>query len=102
MPVQIARITEVIRETPRITTLRFDLEMKAAPNQYVMVWIPGVDEKPLSLSYIGEKCGVTALAQGPFTKSFCERKEELSWETKPLRATVHAASEGTSASPKSP
>ncbi|MEK6977028.1 MAG: dihydroorotate dehydrogenase electron transfer subunit [Candidatus Hydrothermarchaeota archaeon] len=74
MPVQIARITEVIRETPRITTLRFDLEMKAAPNQYVMVWIPGVDEKPLSLSYIGEKCGVTALAQGPFTKSFCERK----------------------------
>ena len=44
MPVQIARITEVIRETPRITTLRFDLEMKAAPNQYVMVWIPGVDE----------------------------------------------------------
>ncbi len=49
MPV-IVTITGVIRETPTITTIRFDHRFEAGFGQVVMVWAPGVDEVPMALS----------------------------------------------------
>jgi dihydroorotate dehydrogenase electron transfer subunit len=44
------RITEVVRETPSITTLYFDRVFPSHPGQFAMVWLRGVDEVPMALS----------------------------------------------------
>jgi len=48
-----AVITEIIRETPTIITLVTDIELDAAPGQFVMVWVRGLDEIPMALSHPG-------------------------------------------------
>ncbi|MCI4352435.1 MAG: dihydroorotate dehydrogenase electron transfer subunit [Thermoplasmata archaeon] len=45
-------------------TLRFRFPPPAAPGQFVMIWIPGDDELPMSLSYTGDPKGVTIKAMG--------------------------------------
>ncbi len=49
---RIVRIVETRRETPTIKSLSFfDSEAaKAKPGQFLMVWIPGIDEIPMSIS----------------------------------------------------
>ncbi len=47
LPVSILRIKE---ETPLIRTFVFDRSFEFFPGQFVMVWIPGVDEIPMALS----------------------------------------------------
>lgn len=44
-------IEKVIDETPYIRTFVLDRTFRANPGQYVMVWVRGVDEVPMSLSY---------------------------------------------------
>ncbi|MCK4938387.1 MAG: dihydroorotate dehydrogenase electron transfer subunit [Methanosarcinales archaeon] len=51
MKPQNAVITEVIHETPTITTLKTDIELDAQPGQFVMVWVRGLDEVPMALSH---------------------------------------------------
>jgi len=46
-----ARITRVADETPSIKTFFLDLKLGGKPGQFVMVWIRGVDEIPMSPSY---------------------------------------------------
>ena len=61
----IARITERVVETPSTVTLRFPYGPAAAPGQFVMLWVPGDDELPMSLSYVdGPSRGVTVKAMG--------------------------------------
>jgi len=57
MPMDIVRIVSVKKETQNVKTIYFEWESaeKAQPGQFVMVWIPGVDEIPLSLSNVGSK-----------------------------------------------
>ena len=43
-------IQEVVSETPLIRSFRLDKQLDPAPGQYVMVWIRGVDEIPMSFS----------------------------------------------------
>ena len=57
-------IRSVHVETPSTVTLRFDFPSPADPGQFVMVWLPGDDELPMSLSYPGEPKGVTIKAMG--------------------------------------
>ena len=54
-------------ETPTIKTLRFEDDIPAVAGQFVMVWIPGVDEVPMSLSHLGERKGITVARVGPAT-----------------------------------
>ncbi len=44
-------ITKVVDETPTIRTFFFDTSFELIPGQFVMVWIRGVDEIPMALSY---------------------------------------------------
>jgi dihydroorotate dehydrogenase electron transfer subunit len=61
----IAEVTECVRETPSTVTLRFDFAPSAEPGQFVMIWFPGDDELPMSLSYTeGSSKGVTIKAMG--------------------------------------
>ncbi|HXX55874.1 MAG TPA: dihydroorotate dehydrogenase electron transfer subunit [Methanoregula sp.] len=43
-------ITRIKRETPSIRTFFFDRQFSFSPGQFVMVWVPGVDEVPMALS----------------------------------------------------
>ncbi len=45
------RITRIVEETPSTKTFFLDTSLEYIPGQYVMVWIHGVDEIPMSLSY---------------------------------------------------
>jgi len=61
----IVTVTERVPETPSTVTLRFDYPVRAEPGQFVMIWFPGDDELPMSLSYTGGSSkGVTIKAMG--------------------------------------
>ncbi|MGQ9469488.1 MAG: dihydroorotate dehydrogenase electron transfer subunit [Nitrososphaerales archaeon] len=49
---RIVRILDVVDESPTVRTLTFkdDLCSKAKPGQFMMIWIPEVDEIPMSIS----------------------------------------------------
>lgn len=58
-------VTERVEETPSTVTLRFPYVPIAEPGQFVMVWVPGDDELPMSLSYPeGPSKGVTVKVMG--------------------------------------
>jgi dihydroorotate dehydrogenase electron transfer subunit len=58
-------------ETPSIKTIFFDATLEAEPGQFVMIWIPSVDEVPMSLSYIGNEKGITVKNIGEATNALC-------------------------------
>jgi dihydroorotate dehydrogenase electron transfer subunit len=65
---QVARIVERRDETPHVRTFVFDLSLAGQPGQFVMAWLPGVDEKPFSL--VRDKPVTLAVARvGPFTEA---------------------------------
>jgi dihydroorotate dehydrogenase electron transfer subunit len=47
---QVVSITDIVEETPSIRSFYFDSEFEFTPGQFVMVWVPGVDEIPMALS----------------------------------------------------
>jgi len=54
------------------TTLIFRADMEATPGQFAMVWLPDVDEVPMSLSHICDgEVGITVKAVGEATKALC-------------------------------
>jgi dihydroorotate dehydrogenase electron transfer subunit len=60
----VVEITGIKNECKNIKTIRFNLKRNAVPGQFVMVWIPGIDEVPMSLSYLGEAKGITVEERG--------------------------------------
>ncbi len=63
-------VSEVVPETPTTVTLTFPYPPAAEPGQFVMVWLPGQDELPMSLSRTeGPVKGVTIKAMGETTRS---------------------------------
>jgi len=75
---RIVRIQDVKEETPTVKSIAFrdDQCSKAKPGQFVMIWIPGIDEVPMSLSLIGRDgtSGVTVRKRGEATNALCEKK----------------------------
>lgn len=59
---RIVPVEEIRRETPTIKSFIFRDEAcsKASPGQFVMVWIPGLDEVPMGLSTMGPR-GLSAI-----------------------------------------
>lgn len=69
------KIIGIIDENPQVKTFYFQHELKSQHGQFVMVWIPGTDQKPLSVSYDdGEKFGLTVFKRGPFTSKLFEMR----------------------------
>ena len=75
---RIVKIQEVKRESPTVKTFTFHDKLcgKAEPGQFVMIWIPGVDEIPMSLSNISSKglASISAADVGEATKALNQRK----------------------------
>jgi len=59
-------IVEVRVETPTIRTFALDGEIQAVPGQFVMAWLPRLDEKPFSLSGAAP-IALTVDRVGPFS-----------------------------------
>ncbi|MEM4233231.1 MAG: dihydroorotate dehydrogenase electron transfer subunit, partial [Thermoplasmata archaeon] len=63
------RIVRQVEETPSIRTVMLDAPSAAVPGQFVMVWVPEVDEFPMSVSYIGRTMGITYQVVGDGTRA---------------------------------
>lgn len=68
--IKIIKVAEKIQETPNIVTLKFNETIDAKPGQFLMVWIPGISEKPFSISYL-PGIGITVIDVGPFSHRLC-------------------------------
>jgi len=69
-------IKKIIKETEFVKTFVFDGDLGARPGQFVLLWLPRLDEKPISVSYCGEnEFWMTVFAVGPFSKKMHELKE---------------------------
>ncbi len=65
----ILRVHKKQVESPEFATLFFEYEMPFKPGQFIMVWIPGIDEKPYTISYHSKnRFAVTIEAKGIFSK----------------------------------
>ncbi len=73
---RIAEIIDVKKENPIVKTLIFDYDKKTIPGQFFMVWIPGFDEIPMSVSFINEKKkGITLKKVGEATEKLFNFKK---------------------------
>lgn len=69
------RIKEIVQETEMVRTFTFDGSLGAAPGQFVMVWLPGVDEIPMSVAYDdGAETKITFFAVGDMTNALAQSK----------------------------
>ncbi|MBD3398692.1 dihydroorotate dehydrogenase electron transfer subunit [Candidatus Micrarchaeota archaeon] len=72
----VVRLEEVHRESGDTTTLTIPYKLNSKPGQFVMLWLPGKGEKPISIS--GEKEGkfqVSVCAVGPFSEAVSKLKK---------------------------
>jgi dihydroorotate dehydrogenase electron transfer subunit len=67
------KITKIVQESPSNKTFFFDRSFdEARPGQFVMVWIRGTDEIPMTLSYMN---AITVQKVGDATAKLFEMKE---------------------------
>jgi len=76
MPIhQIATVTKAEKENDIVTTLTFNLDLEdAQPGQFVMLWLPGMDEKPYGVAGISP-LRIAVGARGPFSNKLCSMKK---------------------------
>jgi dihydroorotate dehydrogenase electron transfer subunit len=74
------KITKVIEnktEAEKTKTIKFIFPGKVVPGQFFMIWIPGVDEIPMSASFIDNKIkGITFRNIGPATDALYKLKKD--------------------------
>lgn len=66
-----AKVTEVERHNEKTSTLHFSIKITSFPGQFIMLYLPGFEEIPLSLS---SPSSVTVRAVGETTKALVEIK----------------------------
>lgn len=73
---KITKIIKITEETENIKTILFEYQNSVTPGQFFMVWIPGVDEIPMSISYLEKDIkGITFKKVGDATKVLFELKK---------------------------
>lgn len=65
---EMVKILEVRSDTPAHRTLVLDKKVDAKPGQFCMLWLPCLDEKPMSFSNIKGNLAVTVRKLGRFTR----------------------------------
>jgi dihydroorotate dehydrogenase electron transfer subunit len=72
---EIVKITSVIDEAKGIKSIFLGKRIDASPGQFVMLWIPRMDEKPFAIAYLEENSfGLTVAAVGPFSNRLCSMR----------------------------
>jgi len=73
---KIVKIQEIIIENKDVKTIKFNFAEKTKPGQFFMVWIPGIDEIPMSVSIIeGNVKGITFRKVGEATNALFKLKK---------------------------
>jgi len=73
---KVTKIIETKKENSDVKTFLFEYPEKTVPGQFFMIWIPGVDEIPMSASYIDKNVkGITLKKVGDATKTLFNLKE---------------------------
>lgn len=64
------KIAKIVDENPTTKTFIFNESIGGRPGQFLMMWIPGVDEKPMSIAFDdGKEFWVTVCKVGPFSEA---------------------------------
>lgn len=67
------RIKAIKQETEMVRTYTFDGSLGARPGQFLMLWLPGIDEKPFSVAFDnGAETKVTFFAVGPMSEALAK------------------------------
>ncbi len=78
---QTVRIREIRDEARTIRTFVLDAEIPdAEPGQFIMLWLPGVDEKPMSIAQ-PSPLTITVARVGPFSTELYQRQvgDQVGW-----------------------
>ena len=68
-------IKKIIVETPHVKTFVFQHHLGSKPGQFVNLWLPRLDEKPMSIAYDnGKEFWITMFAVGSFSKAMHKLK----------------------------
>ena len=68
-------IKSIVQETPKVRTFTFEYELKSKSGQFVMLWIPGVDQKPFSIGNdTGKEFELTIFELGSATQALFKMK----------------------------
>lgn len=62
-------ISEVRIETPTVSTISFQWDQDVKVGQFIMIWVPGVGEVPMSISSTGKIKSVTVKEYGQTTQA---------------------------------
>ncbi|MGI6472431.1 MAG: dihydroorotate dehydrogenase electron transfer subunit [Candidatus Methanomethylophilaceae archaeon] len=73
--INVVRIIKKTKESHDTYTFDFELDVSAVPGQFVMVWVPGVDEVPMSLSKTGKIKSITVKGIGEATNAIHKMNE---------------------------
>ncbi len=67
---EVLPIARIVDENEYTKTFVFNYPLNGKPGQFLMLWVPGVDEKPMSVAYSDEnEFWVTVCAVGPTSKA---------------------------------
>ena len=78
---RIVVIDRIVDENPTVKTFFFKHELDYEPGQFIMLWLPGMDEKPFSVSFLSsEEFGVTIEKKGKYTEELHKLKTEYFME----------------------
>lgn len=73
---EIVKIADSIKENGTVKTFLFSYHQKVKPGQFFMVWIPEIDEIPMSVSYINNNTkGITFKKVGEATEALFNLKK---------------------------
>jgi dihydroorotate dehydrogenase electron transfer subunit len=74
-PIFTRKILKVIEENYRVRTIEIDHGMeRALPGQFLMVWVPGVGERPMSIGN-GNPLTISVAGVGKVSSEICKLKE---------------------------
>src|SRR5574341_158827 len=72
---RMVKICDIWDESPNVKTFFFKFDPHFDSGQFVMVWIPLLDEKPFTISYIrNDLMGISVLKRGVFTNALHNKK----------------------------
>ena len=71
------RITKVRDENGQAKSLFFrdEFSSKALPGNFVIVWLPGIEEMPMNISRIDSESSITVWPYSPGTNALCSMRE---------------------------
>src|SRR3989344_5946783 len=73
---KIMEISRVVNEGKGQKSFFFNYKLECKPGQFIMMWIPDVDEKPMAVSYYNKnEFAITSQVVGAFTKTLDSLKK---------------------------